>query len=149
MNPKQGMFVLRVLKAHNIMTIATVRPDGWPQSTTVAFANDGLTLYFGCEPTCQKVRNISRNPRVSLTVDHDCDNWEEIQGISLGGTAKVVTDPREFQRALRILRKKFPEYAEMDEEDVKGLAIVRVTPKVISLLDYTKGFGHTELVKVR
>jgi hypothetical protein len=28
----------------------------------------------------------------------------------------------------------------------KGLFLVRITPEVISLLDYRKGFGHTELV---
>jgi PPOX class probable F420-dependent enzyme len=147
MNPRQRAFILRVLKAHNAMTIATVRPDGWPQATTVTFANNGLDLYFGCERASQKVRNISRNPRVSVTVDHYCDDWQEIRGISLGGSARVVTDLREFQQALRVLRKKFPQYGEMGDEDLEGLAIVRVTPKVVSILDYGKGFGHTELVK--
>ncbi len=147
MKPGQRAFILRMLKSHNVMSIATVRPDGWPQATTVAFASDGLNLYFACEPSSQKTRNISRNPRVSLTVDHYCADWEEIRGISLGGRATVVTDPGEFRQALRLLRKKFPQYGKMGEEDLEGLAIVRVTPKVISLLDYGKGFGHTELVK--
>jgi general stress protein 26 len=35
-----------VLDGNRIMTIATLRPDGWPQATTVGFAGDGLTLYF-------------------------------------------------------------------------------------------------------
>jgi hypothetical protein len=26
---------------------------------------------------------------------------------------------------------------------------VKVTPKVISLIDYTKGFGHTDLIDLR
>jgi len=29
-----------------------------------------------------------------------------------------------------------------------GTAIFRVTPSVISVLDYTKGFGHSDLVTV-
>jgi hypothetical protein len=28
-----------------------------------------------------------------------------------------------------------------------GTAFVKVTPKVISVLDYSKGFGHTDLVR--
>jgi hypothetical protein len=28
------------------------------------------------------------------------------------------------------------------------MAFVRVRPTVISVLDYTQGFGHTELVKI-
>lgn len=30
--------------------------------------------------------------------------------------------------------------------DLSGIAFLRITPKVISVLDYTKGFGHTQLV---
>ena len=28
------------------------------------------------------------------------------------------------------------------------LALIRVTPKVVSVLDYSKGFGYTELVEL-
>jgi nitroimidazol reductase NimA-like FMN-containing flavoprotein (pyridoxamine 5'-phosphate oxidase superfamily) len=40
--------ILTLLDQHRIMTIATLRPDGWPQATTVGYANEGLTLYFLC-----------------------------------------------------------------------------------------------------
>src|SRR5687767_15935738 len=40
--------ILKLLDEHRNMTIATLRPDGWPQATTVGYANDGLTLYFLC-----------------------------------------------------------------------------------------------------
>jgi hypothetical protein len=36
--------ILTLLDQHRIMTIATLRPDGWPQATTVGYANEGLTL---------------------------------------------------------------------------------------------------------
>ena len=29
------------------MTLATIRPDGFPQATTVSYVHDGLTIYFG------------------------------------------------------------------------------------------------------
>lgn len=29
-----------------------------------------------------------------------------------------------------------------------GMAILRITPRVISVIDYTRGFGHTEEVVV-
>jgi nitroimidazol reductase NimA-like FMN-containing flavoprotein (pyridoxamine 5'-phosphate oxidase superfamily) len=38
--------ILTVLDQHRVLTIATLRPDGWPQATTVVYANDGLTIYF-------------------------------------------------------------------------------------------------------
>ena len=38
------------------MTVATNRPDGWPQATTVGYVNDGLTLYFLCDPESQTAK---------------------------------------------------------------------------------------------
>lgn len=38
--------ILTLFDQHRIMTIATLRQDGWPQATTVGYGNDGLTLYF-------------------------------------------------------------------------------------------------------
>jgi nitroimidazol reductase NimA-like FMN-containing flavoprotein (pyridoxamine 5'-phosphate oxidase superfamily) len=35
--------ILTILDQRRIMTIATLRPDGWPQATTVGYANEGLT----------------------------------------------------------------------------------------------------------
>jgi pyridoxamine 5'-phosphate oxidase-like protein len=33
----------QLLNQHRLMTIATNRPDGWPQATTVGYVNEGLT----------------------------------------------------------------------------------------------------------
>jgi Pyridoxamine 5'-phosphate oxidase len=35
--------ILALLEQHRIMTVATLRPDGWPQATTVGYASEGLT----------------------------------------------------------------------------------------------------------
>ena len=51
--------ILSLLDQHRTMTIATLRPDGWPQATTVVYANDGLTIYFVCGPESQKVANLA------------------------------------------------------------------------------------------
>ncbi|HXZ54005.1 MAG TPA: pyridoxamine 5'-phosphate oxidase family protein [Burkholderiales bacterium] len=147
MTPKMRKKILDLMKIHQLMTIATVRPDGYPQATTVTCANDGLNLYFSCDGASQTVRNIGRNRKVSLAIDRDSEDWNPIRGRSLGGTAQVVKDRQEFQRALRLMTKKYPQMAELGEEDMKGMAIVKVTPKVFSVLDYARGFGHTDLVR--
>jgi len=36
--------VLRVLDGHRVVTIATNRPDGWPQTTMVGYINDGFLI---------------------------------------------------------------------------------------------------------
>ena len=49
--------ILKLLAEHRIITVATNRPDGWPQATTVGYVNDSLTLYFLCSPQSQKAAN--------------------------------------------------------------------------------------------
>ncbi len=141
--------IVSILERHRDMTIATVRPDGWPQATTVGYANEGLTLYFLCGKESQKAANLARDDRVSATVDDETAQVMEITGVSLAGRARRVLDEAEGRRILGLLFARY--------QDQKGLsfplpapadvAIFRVTPTVISLLDYAKGFGHTDLVR--
>ena len=44
-----------------IMTVATLRPDGWPQATTAGYVNEGLTLYFLCGLDIQKAKTLARD----------------------------------------------------------------------------------------
>src|SRR6185436_2357359 len=71
MNDEMRQKILTLLDQHRIMTIATLRPDGWPQATTVGYASEGYTLYFLCGPDSQKAANLAKDNRVSLTIDHD------------------------------------------------------------------------------
>jgi nitroimidazol reductase NimA-like FMN-containing flavoprotein (pyridoxamine 5'-phosphate oxidase superfamily) len=52
--------ILRLLDEHRITTIATPRPDGWPEATTVGYASEGLTIYFLCGRDSQKAANLAR-----------------------------------------------------------------------------------------
>ena len=58
----------------------------------------------------------------------------------------VGHDPAEVERFIVMLKKKYPEYMAMPAPDMRQIRIFRLTPKVISVLDYTKGFAHTDLV---
>ncbi len=140
--------ILTLLAEHRIMTIATLRPDGWPQATTVGYASDGLTLYFLCGTESQKAANLARDDRVSLTIDHDTPQVMEITGLSMAAHASLVDDPTEAERALRLIMARYPEQTgfSMPMPTPAEVRIFRVTPVVISVLDYAKGFAHTDLV---
>jgi nitroimidazol reductase NimA-like FMN-containing flavoprotein (pyridoxamine 5'-phosphate oxidase superfamily) len=137
--------ILDLLAGHRIMTVATNRQDGWPQATTVGYVNEGLTLYFLCGPESQKAKNLARDDRVSLTIDHDTSDPMAITGLSMAARARPVTDAAEIAKALELLRDRYPEYAgfPIRPEEIR---VFRVVPMVISVLDYAKGFGHSELV---
>jgi hypothetical protein len=79
--------------SHRIMTIATLRPDGWPQATTVGYAREGLTLFFLCGLNSQKAANLARDDRVSLTIDHDTPQVMEIARLSMAAHAPIWSSP--------------------------------------------------------
>jgi general stress protein 26 len=140
--------ILSILKGASDMTIATLRPDGYPQVTTVSYVSDGLIIYFGCAAESQKAQNIACNDKVSLTVTLPYFSWEEIRGLSMGGRARPVTDPNEINSVSELMLRKFPQILRYALAGKKGVFLVRITPEVISVLDYRKGFGHTDLVKL-
>lgn len=140
--------IRHLLEQHRVMTLATLRPDGWPQATTVTFASEDLILYFICDPASQKAANLARDERVSLTVDHDPSDVTAIEGLSMAARAEPVMLLGEVMRIMDLIAGRYP-----DQPLLAGLMprpetvrAFRVVPKVISLLDYSKGFGHAELV---
>lgn len=140
--------ILDLLDQHRIMTIATLRPDGWPQATTVGYANEGLTLYFLCGKDSQKTKNIAHDSRVSLTIDHDTPQVMEITGLSMAAHAEPVNERTEAEKALQKILQRYPPQSSLPGPmpTIADVSIFRVTPSVISVLDYSKGFGHTDLV---
>jgi general stress protein 26 len=148
MDPALKHEIASILEEANDLTIATVREDGYPQATTVSYVNDGLTIYFGCSAESQKAHNLARNDKVSLTVNLTYANWREIRGLSISGRAARVTDPAEIDLVGQLMVRKFPEVATYVQSELEQVVLFRVTPEFISVLDYRKGFGHTELVKL-
>jgi hypothetical protein len=148
MTPELRGLILRLLSEHRIMTLATNRPDGWPQATVVGYANDGLVIYCFVARLSQKFANISRDRRVSAAIASDFPQPLDIRGLSLGGNAVPVTQESEFDRASGIFMKRYPEYAAWPKPSPAIAAMLRISPTVISVLDYSKGFGHSDFVKV-
>jgi len=139
--------ILSLLAGHRKMTLATLRPDGWPQATTVGYGNDDLTLYFLCGADSQKAANLARDDRVSLTIDDDTGQVMAIEGLSMAARAQLVTDAAEAEKALRLMMQRYPpQEAPLPPPEAADLRIFRLTPQVISVLDYSKGFGHSDLV---
>jgi PPOX class probable F420-dependent enzyme len=140
--------IVELLDQHRIMTIATNREDGWPQATVVGYANDGLIIYCFIARDSQKFANIARDPRVSLAIAKDYPQPLQIKGLSLAARALVVEDKAEVDHAQSILLRRYPEYRVMPPSDPAAVPMLRITPEVVSILDYSKGFGHTDLMRV-
>lgn len=140
--------IISIIDDCDDMTIATVREDGFPQANTVSYVNDGLAIYMGTSSESAKAKNLTRNDKVSLTITRPYDTWAEIEGISLGGRAILITDAKETGPVVELMMRKFPQIRDFFPTEVAELALFRIDPIVISLLDYRKGFGHADLVRV-
>jgi nitroimidazol reductase NimA-like FMN-containing flavoprotein (pyridoxamine 5'-phosphate oxidase superfamily) len=143
-------FIVKQLNANKVLTLATQRADGYPQATIVAFAHDGLDLYVAVDAGSQKAKNIRRNGKVSVAVGRDHRDWSKIRALSMAAHAQVLRKPAEIERAQALLGQRFPQMKAMGAADgYAGWAFLRIAPLVVSMLDYTQGFGHTELVDLR
>ena len=94
----------------------------------------------------QKTNNIQKNNKVSIAINRPYQTWNEIQGVSLAAHATRVLDAEEIDRVGNMILRKFPEAKNFANEEMGDLALFRIDPIVISLLDYAMGFGHTECI---
>ncbi len=140
--------IVGLLDQLRIMTIATNRPDGWPQATVVGYCNDGLIIYCFIARDGQKYANIVADPRVSIAIANDYPQPLMIKGLSLAGQVAEIEDSGEIARVRSLLLRRYPEYKVMPRQDPAAVPLMRITPEIISVLDYSKGFGHTDLVRV-
>ena len=73
---------LRLVDGKNYAVLATVNPDGSPQTSVVWIGRDGDELLFSTLEGRVKQRNMLRDPRVSVTVidSSDPENYVELRG---------------------------------------------------------------------
>ena len=83
-----------------------------------------------------------------MTIDHDTSDLMAITGLSMAARAHAVDDRVQAENILNMLPLKYPEARPlpMKMPSPEQVRLFRVVPVVISILDYSRGFGHTDLV---
>jgi nitroimidazol reductase NimA-like FMN-containing flavoprotein (pyridoxamine 5'-phosphate oxidase superfamily) len=119
---------IRILDSHRIMSIATVRADGWPQNTVVGYANDGLLIYFLISRESQKFANIQRDDRVAIAVAKEPDDIRQVRAVFAGAQSSEVTDPEQREHAWRLLQQRHPNLADFEPPDRSQAAMMRAMP---------------------
>jgi PPOX class probable F420-dependent enzyme len=117
----------RLLDRRNVATVATLNPDGGPQTSVVWIVRDGDFVLFSTTAGRQKARNLARDPRVSLTV---FDTENPYQSVNIRGTAELIED-----RDKVLLRPLWQKYVGEDPPaEAEGVLrlIVRVTPRKVT-----------------
>lgn len=137
-----------ILTENRLMAVATLRPDGWPQTTIVSYANEDILIYFVVSRQSQKYANIERDDRVSLVVGRDFHDPASIRAVSIAARASEVRDPKQRERAIRLLLDRHPGLLRLERPGAGHSAVMRANPEIITILDYSKGFGHSDLLTV-
>lgn len=135
---------IEILDSNRTMSIATVRPDGWPQATIVGYANEGLSLYFLVYRSSQKFANIARDNRVAITVGQEPAQLRDVKALYAGCTVAEVTDLSERSHAWALLARRHPQLTDLAAPGTDEVATLMAQCKYVSVLDYGRAIGHSE-----
>ncbi len=113
----------------NHATVATIDPDGRPQSSVVWARTDGDDVLFSTIKGRRKYANLSRDPRLSMLVFDPADPYTYAE---VRGTAVVTDDP-----AAELIEELAVKYTGQSFGPRPGerRVIVRVTPDRVVVYD--------------
>ena len=107
----------RVMEAR-VGRLATVTPDGAPHLVPCCFVLAGDTIYTAVDAkpkstlALRRIANLRANPHASLLVDEYRDDWTQLWWIRVDGSARVIADGPEREKALELLGAKYEQYAQ-------------------------------------
>ena len=99
--------VQKFLASKQTVVLATVQADGAPLAMAMWLLNDPGTLTMISEAETQKVRNLRRDPRVSVVAEAT----EPIRGVAVQGRAEFLDDGPERRALIDRFHAKYPDLA--------------------------------------
>lgn len=126
------------------LQVASVGRDGTPHLTTLFYVVLDDKICFWTYATSQKVRNVERDPRISALVESG-DDYAELAGVSVQGTAEIVRDPDGIRRIGTAVVAAMSGGADLgdlgrgivERQVTKRVGIV-ITPTKVASWDHTK-----------
>ena len=120
--------VVALLRGVGACYVATLMPDGSPQLTQTWVDTDGEHVIVNTVVGYQKARNVSRDPRVSVTVSDadDPSRYVEIRGRVVNATTDGGADHIETL-ARRYLGRPYPWWGGRDQQRL----ILTIAPEKI------------------
>lgn len=119
MNAMDAQEMRHRIKTASVARLATVGADGRPHIVPITFASADGSLYFAVDhkpkrtQNLQRLRNIARNPAVSVLVDHYEDDWAKLWWVRIDGSARVISASQEgpeFEEAITLLTARYEQY---------------------------------------
>jgi PPOX class probable F420-dependent enzyme len=102
--------------------LATVRPDGSPQSSVMWFAWDGERIRMTHTKTRQKFRNLANEPRVALSI---ADPGDQYRFLEVRGVVESIEDDDAEASFYQALQKRYGQSYPIPDADVRVIMTIR------------------------
>ena len=99
--------IQRFLATKEVAVLATVQPDGAPLAMAMWFLHGPATLTMISVDGLQKVRNLRRDPRVSVVAEAG-GGGSDIRGVTVNGRAQFLDDGVERRALVEGFHAKYP-----------------------------------------
>jgi len=123
--------IVQFLESNVICTLATCS-DNEPRSTIVRYRSKDLTVYVLTEGG-GKIKNLRKNPRISLTVCGEYSGFQSVTCLQAWGTAEIIS-PKDGERYQTIRQEINPE----SREDLKQAGVHKVPDMYIIKIPITR-----------
>ena len=101
--------VQRFLDTKHVVVLATVQPDGAPLAMAMWFLPDPAALTMISVDDLQKVRNLRREPRVSVVAEASDAMGSAGRGVALQGRVEFLADGPERRALVDRFHARYPE----------------------------------------
>jgi PPOX class probable F420-dependent enzyme len=105
--------VQRFLATRHVVVLATVQADGSPLAMPMWFLPDPAAMAMLSVADTQKVRNLRRDPRVSVVAETSGADGGDIRGVSLQGSAEFIEDGPERRALVERFHARYPGLARL------------------------------------
>lgn len=140
--------IIEILDENRLMSIATNRPDGWPQVTVVNYLRQGRALYFVVARDSQKFTNICRDSRVSIAVGGGAGPAAPVRGLSMAARVSEILEPDRIEELNKLIWSRPTEAAFTPHPSSANVAVLEARPQIVSVIDYATPPGRRVLVRV-
>jgi PPOX class probable F420-dependent enzyme len=104
--------------------LATVRPDGSPQSSVMWFAWDGERIRMTHTKTRQKFRNLADEPRVAMSITDPADGYRFLE---VRGVVESIDDDDAEASFYQSLQKRYGLSYPIHDAEVRVIMTIRPT----------------------
>jgi len=127
---------LALVQSIRVGHLATVDDQGQPHVVPVCYVWHEGAIYspidekpkrLGAGPL-RRERNIQQSSAVCLTVDRYDEDWTKLAWVQIRGSAAILGSGLDCPAALAALRKRYPQYQQMDLE---SRPLVQITPRIV------------------